>query len=37
MDLEWAEDCLTGELWIVQARPETVQSRRRATTLCRCA
>ncbi|MFF0428136.1 phosphoenolpyruvate synthase [Streptomyces sp. NPDC004520] len=36
MDLEWAKDGLTGELWIVQARPETVQSRRRATTLRRC-
>jgi len=28
MDLEWAKDGRTGELWIVQARPETVQSRR---------
>lgn len=28
MDLEWAKDGLTGELFIVQARPETVQSRR---------
>ncbi|MEU8619164.1 phosphoenolpyruvate synthase [Streptomyces sp. NPDC048623] len=36
MDLEWAKDGRTGELWIVQARPETVQSRRRATTLRRC-
>ncbi|MEU4268946.1 phosphoenolpyruvate synthase [Streptomyces sp. NPDC026092] len=36
MDLEWAKDGLTGELWIVQARPETVQSRRRSTTLRRC-
>ncbi len=36
MDLEWAKDGLTGELAIVQARPETVQSRRRATTLRRC-
>ncbi|MEW1905816.1 phosphoenolpyruvate synthase [Streptomyces sp. NPDC086147] len=35
MDVEWAKDGLTGELWIVQARPETVQSRRRATTLTR--
>ncbi|GAA1261890.1 phosphoenolpyruvate synthase [Streptomyces aureus] len=36
MDLEWAKDGLTGELWIVQARPETVQSRRVASTLRRC-
>ncbi|MCX2180089.1 phosphoenolpyruvate synthase [Streptomyces sp. SKN60] len=36
MDLEWAKDGLTGELWIVQARPETVQARRRSTTLRRC-
>lgn len=28
MDMEWAKDGLTGELWIVQARPETVQSRK---------
>jgi pyruvate,water dikinase len=27
MDMEWARDGVTGELWIVQARPETVQSR----------
>ncbi len=27
MDIEWALDGLTHELWIVQARPETVQSR----------
>ncbi len=26
MDLEWAKDGLTGELFIVQARPETVHS-----------
>ncbi|MER6610407.1 phosphoenolpyruvate synthase [Streptomyces sp. NPDC000927] len=36
MDLEWAKDGVTGELALVQARPETVQSRRRATTLRRC-
>ncbi|MER6216129.1 phosphoenolpyruvate synthase [Streptomyces sp. NPDC001674] len=36
MDLEWAKDGMTGELAVVQARPETVQSRRRATTLRRC-
>jgi pyruvate,water dikinase len=28
MDIEWAKDGLNGELYIVQARPETVQSRR---------
>lgn len=28
MDIEWAKDGHTGELFIVQARPETVQSRR---------
>jgi pyruvate, water dikinase len=33
MDMEWAKDGLTGELFIVQARPETVQSRRVATAL----
>ena len=27
MDMEWARDGDTGELFIVQARPETVQSR----------
>ncbi|NET07080.1 MAG: phosphoenolpyruvate synthase [Symploca sp. SIO2B6] len=27
MDIEWAKDGLTGELFILQARPETVQSR----------
>ncbi len=27
MDMEWARDGFTGELYIVQARPETVQSR----------
>ena len=27
MDIEWAKDGLTGEIFIVQARPETVQSR----------
>ncbi|MFA5941473.1 MAG: phosphoenolpyruvate synthase [Sinimarinibacterium sp.] len=30
MDMEWARDGLSGELFIVQARPETVQSRREA-------
>ncbi len=28
MDMEWAKDGGTGDLYIVQARPETVQSRR---------
>lgn len=28
MDIEWAKDGQTGELFIVQARPETVRSRR---------
>lgn len=28
MDIEWAKDGVTGELFILQARPETVQSRR---------
>jgi pyruvate,water dikinase len=27
MDMEWARDGITGQLFIVQARPETVQSR----------
>ena len=27
MDMEWAKDGKTGELFVVQARPETVQSR----------
>ena len=28
MDIEWAKDGITGEMFIVQARPETVQSRK---------
>ena len=28
MDMEWAKDGKSGELYIVQARPETVQSQR---------
>ena len=28
MDIEWAKDGLTGELFIVQSRPETVQSQK---------
>ncbi|MEF3120873.1 phosphoenolpyruvate synthase [Kocuria flava] len=31
MDLEWAEDGSTGELFLLQARPETVQARRGRT------
>ncbi|KAL5344624.1 hypothetical protein ACLOAV_010316 [Pseudogymnoascus australis] len=30
MDMEWAKDGITGELFVVQARPETVHSRRDA-------
>jgi len=33
MDLEWAKDGRTGELFIVQARPETVQSLRRSDAM----
>ncbi len=33
MDMEWAKDGTTGELSIVQARPETVQARKEASTL----
>ncbi len=33
MDMEWAKDGITGELYIVQARPETVQSRKTGHTL----
>ena len=33
MDIEWAKDGETGELFIVQARPETVQSQRRRDVL----
>jgi pyruvate,water dikinase len=31
MDIEWAKDGQTGELFIVQARPETVQARKEAS------
>ncbi|MDD5739029.1 MAG: phosphoenolpyruvate synthase [Candidatus Pacebacteria bacterium] len=31
-DIEWAKDGLTGELFIVQSRPETVQSMKGKTT-----
>jgi len=33
MDIEWAKDGITGKLYIVQARPETVKSRAQATQL----
>jgi pyruvate,water dikinase len=33
MDIEWAKDGETGELFIVQARPETVQTRKESTQL----
>jgi pyruvate,water dikinase len=33
MDMEWAKDGETGELFIVQARPETVHSQRAPDTL----
>ena len=31
MDIEWAKDGITGELFIFQARPETVHSTNRKT------
>ncbi|MCP9881943.1 phosphoenolpyruvate synthase [Cyanobium sp. Alchichica 3B3-8F6] len=33
MDIEWAKDGLTGELFILQARPETVQSQQQQAVL----
>jgi len=33
MDIEWAKDGATGEMFIVQARPEIVQSRREASSV----
>lgn len=33
MDIEWAKDGLTGDLYIVQARPETVQSQKTTNVL----
>ncbi len=33
MDIEWAKDGVTGELFIVQARPETVQSQKASNIL----
>jgi pyruvate,water dikinase len=35
MDMEWARDGMTGEMFIVQARPETVQSRKREVSAFR--
>ena len=35
MDIEWAKDGVTGELFIVQARPETVVSRADGTVMRR--
>jgi pyruvate,water dikinase len=32
-DIEWAKDGVTGELFIVQARPETVRSAQKANVL----
>ncbi len=33
MDVEWAKDGKTGQLFVVQARPETVQSRKNLSVL----
>ena len=33
MDMEWAKDGLDGKLYMVQARPETVESQKSGTTL----
>lgn len=33
MDIEWAKDGDDGKIYIVQARPETVKSRQRSTTV----
>ncbi len=33
MDIEWAKDGITGKLFVVQARPETVRSRAHATQI----
>lgn len=35
MDIEWAKDGLDGKLYIVQARPETVESKKESNTLKR--
>ncbi len=33
MDMEWAKDGVTGQLYVVQARPETVASQKKGTVL----
>ena len=33
MDIEWAKDGITNQLYIVQARPETVQSQQKKVTI----
>jgi pyruvate, water dikinase len=33
MDIEWAKDGITGKIFIVQARPETVQTQRKQLTI----
>ena len=33
MDMEWAKDGVDGHIYIVQARPETVESRKEDTHL----
>jgi pyruvate, water dikinase len=33
MDIEWAKDGITGKLFIVQARPETVHSRQKSAAI----
>ncbi len=35
MDIEWGKDGIDGQLYILQARPETVQSRASANVLRR--
>ncbi len=37
MDVEWAVDGQTGQLFIVQARPETIHSRKKANTVIQYA
>jgi len=33
MDIEWAKDGIDGQIYVVQARPETVESQKSGTTL----
>ncbi|ANE49572.1 phosphoenolpyruvate synthase [Flavisolibacter tropicus] len=33
MDIEWAKDGITGEMFIIQARPETVHSQKKLNTV----